>query len=91
MFDFILFDVSQLELSLYRGADKDAKDVDYYTPLLTAAEFGRVQCFNLLLRHGASIEVKNKDRRNAVFLAAESNHPLIIEVWGWGREGKWIE
>ena len=58
----------------------DTKDVDHYTPLLTAAEFGRISCFKLLLQHGAAIEVQNKDGKNAVFLAAESNHPEIIEV-----------
>ena len=64
----------------FRGANKDARDIDHYTPLLTAAEFGRMRCFNVLLEHDASIDVQNKDRKNAVFLAAESNHPQIIEV-----------
>ena len=63
-----------------RGAKKDARDIDHYTPLLTAAEFGRIHCFRVLLRHDAAIDVQNKDRRNAVFLAAESNHQEIIDV-----------
>ena len=72
---------SQLTLLLIcRDANVDAKDIDYYTPLLTAAEFGRIGCFKLLLRHGAAIKKQNKDGKNAVFLAAESNHPEIIEV-----------
>ena len=65
-----------------RGANKEAQDIDDYTPLLTAAEFGRTECFKRLLQspRPAAIDVKNKDRKNAVFLAAESNHPDIIEV-----------
>lgn len=63
-----------------RGADKEARDIDHYTPLLTAAEFGRTHCLKILLERGASIEVQNKDRKNALFLAAECNHPQIVEV-----------
>ena len=55
-------------------------DIDHYTPLLTAAEFGRRSCFKVLLEHDVDIEAQNKDRKNAVFLAAESNHPEILEV-----------
>ena len=74
------WDATVILLLYFRGADKEAKDIDHYTPLLTAAEFGRIGCFKLLLQHRASIDAQNKDKKNAVFLAAESNHPEIVAV-----------
>ena len=71
-----------------RGADIEAEDVHSYTPLLTAAEYGQVEGFELLLNKGAmlvdredpDVMVKSKDRKTVLFLAAEHNHPKIIEV-----------
>ena len=63
-----------------RNAKINARDIDNYTPLLTAAEFGQTAAFKLLLKHGASLDVQSKSRKSALFLAAESNHPEIIEV-----------
>ena len=65
------------------------KDVHSYTPLLTAAEYGQVEGFKLLLEKEAMlvdksknppVVVKSKDRKTALFLAAEHNHSKIIEV-----------
>ena len=65
------------------------KDVDSYTPLLTAAEYGQVEGFELLLEKGAMLVdkskdpplvIQSKDKKNALFLAAEHNHSKIIEV-----------
>ena len=55
-------------------------DVDKYTPLLTAAEFGRVGCLKVLLKYNACPKVQNRDGKNAVFLAAESDHLDIVKV-----------
>lgn len=70
---------------LSSGANIEAKDVDNYTPLLTAAEFGQTDVFQLLLDptvtpRPASLNVHNMTKKSALFLAAESNHPKIIEV-----------
>ena len=65
------------------------EDAHSYTPLLTAAEYGQVEGFELLLEKGAmlvktsenlAVAVKTKGRKTALFLAAEHNHPKIIEV-----------
>ena len=77
-----------LALLFCRGADIEAEDVHSYTPLLTAAEYGQVEGFELLLNKGAmlvdredpDVMVKSKDRKTVLFLAAEHNHPKIIEV-----------
>ena len=67
-----------------RGANKEAKDIDYYTPLLTAAEFGQKEAFECLMddEFGPSAEItaQNKDKKSTLFLAAESNHPEIVKV-----------
>lgn len=64
------------------GANIEARDVDNYTPLLTAAEFGQTEIFRLLLqlKPRASLHVHNMTGKSALFLAAESNHPEIIKV-----------
>ena len=65
------------------GANIEARDVDNYTPLLTAAEFGQTEVFRLLLElkpRPASLTVHNMTKKSALFLAAESNHPEIIKV-----------
>ena len=64
----------------YREAKIDAKDIHFYTPLLTAAEVGQPVAFKILLESGAKIKVKTKDRKSVLYLAAESNHKEIIEV-----------
>ena len=67
-----------------RGANKEAKDIDNYTPLLTAAEFGQKEAFECLLNNelglSAKITAQNKDKKSTLFLASESNHPEIVKV-----------
>ena len=62
------------------GADKEAKDIDDYTPLLTAAEFGQKEVFECLIEEGVDATVQNKEKKNALYLAAQSNHPKIVQV-----------
>lgn len=78
-----------LLLTCCSGADIEAEDIHSYTPLLTAAEYGQVKGFEILLKEGAmfvnthgdtATVVKSKDRKTALFLTAEHNHPKIIEV-----------
>ena len=64
-------------------ADIEAKDNDHYTPLLTAAEFGQKEAFECLMSKGDGdkmIVVRNKDKKSALFLAAESNHSELVKV-----------
>lgn len=68
----------------YRGANREAKDIDDYTPLLTAAEFGQKEAFECLMNDelgpSAKITAQNKDKKSTLFLAVESNHPEIVKV-----------
>ena len=65
-----------------RGADKEAKDIDHYTPLLTAAEFGQKEAFECLMEGPDDVQItaQNKDKKSTLFLAAESNHSEIVKV-----------
>jgi len=48
------------------------------TPLFLAAEFGHVECFELLLQHGASIHIVGQGRRNSVHILAQNGrHDLL--------------
>lgn len=66
----------------FRGADKEAKDIDDYTPLLTAIEFGQKEAFECLMKESDDVQItaQNKDKKSTLFLAAESNHPEIAKV-----------
>jgi ankyrin repeat protein len=70
-------------LDCCREAGVEAKDIDDYTPLLTAAEFGRTEAYKLLLSKGDRVKMiaaQNKDKKSALFLATESNHPELVKV-----------
>ncbi len=58
----------------------DAVDSASYTPLLSAAAFGKKAAFQHLMSSGASLHAVDKDRKSCVFLAAERNHTDILEV-----------
>ena len=62
----------------FRGAVVDTSDIDNYSPLLTAAEFGQEKAFETLLSNGASLSAVTKCGKSVLFLAAESNHHNII-------------
>ena len=53
-------------------------DIDNYSPLLTAAEFGQEKAFETLLKNDAFLSAVTKCGKTVLFLAAESNHHNII-------------
>jgi ankyrin repeat protein len=54
-------------------------DGDCFTPLLNAAEFGRVDLLKLLVGAGANLKAVQKDGRNALHLAASSASPETVQ------------
>ena len=65
----------------YSGADAEAVDIDGYTPLLTAAEFGQREAFECLKKKdGVRMTTLNKEKKSVLYLAAQSNHPQIVKV-----------
>lgn len=57
-----------------RKADIEAKDEDSFTPLLTAASYGRTKIVDILLRHGADVEQVDHKGRTALHWAVKGNH-----------------
>jgi len=58
--------------------DVDAWDREEYTPLLNAAEVGRVDLLQLLVAAGADLRATQKNGRNALHLAAGSANPEAV-------------
>lgn len=58
----------------------DGKDTEGDTPLMWAAEYGRVNAAEVLLDHGANAEVKNNDGMTALHLVARENNLGVAEL-----------
>ncbi|QJT94850.1 ankyrin repeat domain-containing protein [Wolbachia endosymbiont of Diaphorina citri] len=58
----------------------DAKDTEGDTPLMWAAESGRVNAAEVLLDHGASTEVKNNYGMTALHWAAKENESRVAKL-----------
>jgi len=54
------------------GADVDAKDDEGYTPVLMATEAGNTAVVEALLTHNPKMDVRNKDKKTVLHIAAES-------------------
>jgi len=69
--------VSDIELSvsniarllLEHGADMNARDNTYFTPLHSAARYGMVEVLRVLLKHGANVDAEDEDGRTASSVA----------------------
>ncbi|MFT4314280.1 MAG: ankyrin repeat domain-containing protein [Wolbachia pipientis] len=58
----------------------DAQDTEGDTPLMWAAESGRVNAAQILLEYGASIEVKNNDGMTALHWTAKNGHLGVAKL-----------
>ena len=67
-------------LFIFRGAEIDAKDVNLSTPLLVAAANGQVDAIRTLTRSKADVDVLDKNRRSAVYIACEYKHTALLKV-----------
>ncbi|XP_065677448.1 uncharacterized protein LOC101237623 isoform X1 [Hydra vulgaris] len=50
----------------------NASDKNRYTPLHHAATEGHVECINLLLEHGANVQLQTNENKNCLYLAVEN-------------------
>ena len=73
-------DGSVIRLLLEHGADINAQDGLYGTPLHGASTFGRLETVRLLLEHGADVEVKDNDGKTALQVAAYNGHDKVVEL-----------
>ena len=73
------------------GADKEARDADGFTPLMTAAEHGSFEVAKQLLEAGADKEAKEANGGTALMLAAQKGcvkvAKLLVEA-GADKEAK---
>ena len=56
------------------------QDEDGKTPLLTCAEFKRVQCFTELVNHGAKINLRSNSGISALHCVAEAGLQYCVEI-----------
>jgi ankyrin repeat protein len=64
-------------LLLDRGADPNARQQVGYTPLMGAANAGREDLVDLLLRHGADRTLVNDEGKTAADIARERGHAAV--------------
>ena len=74
-----VYDIVKLLLEADDGHEcMEQKDSWGTTPLLLAAQYGNVRCFEILLQHGASVHAVTLDRMNLLhILAMNGRHDLL--------------
>ncbi|MCH8208543.1 MAG: ankyrin repeat domain-containing protein [Nitrospinae bacterium] len=68
----------RVERIIQKGANVEGEP-GQVTPLILAAELGRLEIINILLRAGAKPNTRGLGDINALVKAAENNHPLIVK------------
>ena len=76
-----------ISLLVHKGADLEATDHEGCTPLLRAAQCGRVHCAAVLLAAGARYDARNTAGWTALHLAAKQGHADAIRLLSqWDAE-----
>lgn len=85
--DYLLFStergyVQHTKKALQNGANVNAKDYFRRTPLMYASGSGSVEIVQLLLQHGASVGINDRDRdgKTAFMFAKEKGFAKIMEI-----------
>jgi ankyrin repeat protein len=86
--DFRHYAVTNVELSvsnvtrllLEHGANINARDDTFFTPLHSAARYGRVEVARLLLEHGANVGAEDEDGRTASDVAVGGTRNEIMQL-----------
>ncbi|RYP06922.1 hypothetical protein DL764_002870 [Monosporascus ibericus] len=71
---------SLLSATLKFDPTTDVEGEQYFPPLLAAVVNGNEDSAKLLVEKGANIEVKDKQERTALYLAAETGHLGIVQI-----------
>ena len=80
-------DSAMITLLVHKGADLEATDHEGCTPLLRAAQCGRVHCAAVLLAAGARYDARNAAGWTALHLAAKQGHADAIRLLSqWDAE-----
>lgn len=62
------------------GGQVDQRDICYRTPLMLAAQFGRLDTVQALLDAGAGVDLHEKGRYTALMLAAGNGHADVVRT-----------
>jgi hypothetical protein len=67
-------------LQAVTGLNIDLPDDDGNTPLMLAAQVDNQESLISLIEHGAQLDLKNKNGKDALALAQENNHQAIVDI-----------
>jgi uncharacterized protein len=73
-------DIVAVERLLRDGANVEARGANGITPLMNAAEYGRVPMVSLLLDNGAKAEEKDEQGESPLSIAARNGHVRIVNL-----------
>ena len=73
-------DTAPLLVAIGESGNVDERDVCYRTPLMFAAQFGRIDTVRQLLAAGANVNLHEKGYYTALMLAAGNGHSAVVRV-----------
>jgi ankyrin repeat protein len=73
-------DINQLQRHIVWGTDLNQPLGDGRPALLHAAESGHIVSVQMLLKAGASVDIKDQNGRDALYLALRAGHPKVADV-----------
>lgn len=69
-----------VEKLLQLGADKEIRNEDGSTPLLTAVKFKKLQCAKLLIDNGANVNANNNNQQTSIHLAVRNKDTEMLKL-----------
>lgn len=77
-----------IDFLLEKGASINCKDIDNYTPLLTASWKGQTEAVKLLIQKGAKLQATESSLKTCIHLAVEhANTTTLKELLENGASG----
>ena len=75
-------DASEVEELILKGDDPNGYPVllDFYRPIAAASYHGYAECVDVLIRHGADIDVRDYDGMTPLMLACRRGHLKCAEL-----------
>jgi len=71
-------DIELAKLSIEKGADVNLQDMNGYTPLMIASNFGHIDIVTLLIEKGADFKIQANNGETALSLAEKKGREKVI-------------